>query len=341
MHFSPSVSFIIPVYNSERVLPQCLAAIQEQDYPMERVEIIIADGGSTDNTLQIAREFGVHQILPNPLKTGEAGKAVGARAARHEILAFVDSDNYLEGSQWLNRMVAAFQDPDIVASEPLFYTYRREDPSITRYCALMGMNDPFCYFIGNYDRYNAITGKWTELPIEQEDRGDYLKLELGDSMLPTIGANGFLIRREVLLAATFEPYLFDIDILSELAHNSPVSMAKVKIGIIHFFADSFRAVLRKQHRRIEDYLYYRHQGMRRYTWNRIPRSKLLLFIGATLTVFPLIVDVLRGFRKKPDSAWWWHVPMCWATLGIYSWGVVQGIISPPQNIKDRSDWQGT
>ncbi|MFV9630873.1 MAG: hypothetical protein ACNYWM_07390 [Methanosarcinales archaeon] len=58
------------------------------------------------------------------------------------------------------------------------YTYRQEDGIITRYCALMGMNDLLCFFMGNYDRMNLITGKWTEMPVDEEDMGDYLKLDL-------------------------------------------------------------------------------------------------------------------------------------------------------------------
>jgi len=50
----PAVS-ITPTYNSERTLQDCLESIKHQDYP--DVEIIIADGGSTDSTLEIARNY--------------------------------------------------------------------------------------------------------------------------------------------------------------------------------------------------------------------------------------------------------------------------------------------
>jgi len=48
--------------------------IKNQDYQGE-VEIIIADSGSTDNTLEIARKY-TNKIYQNPLKTGEVGKAM-------------------------------------------------------------------------------------------------------------------------------------------------------------------------------------------------------------------------------------------------------------------------
>ncbi len=99
----PKVSVVIPTYNSERTLQDCLESIKHQDYP--DVEIIIADDGSTDSTLEIARKY-TNNIYQNPLKTGEAGKAVGVKWARGEIIALIDSDNILPTRDWLTRMTA-------------------------------------------------------------------------------------------------------------------------------------------------------------------------------------------------------------------------------------------
>ena len=78
---APSVSVVIPTLNAARYLEECLGAVRGQEYA-GGVEIIIVDAGSTDRTLEIAGRFGVDRILENPLNTGEAGKAVGFRAAR-------------------------------------------------------------------------------------------------------------------------------------------------------------------------------------------------------------------------------------------------------------------
>ena len=134
--FLPSISIVIPTYNSEKFLPLCLQSINNQDYPKDKLEIIIIDGGSTDCTINIAREFKVTKILYNPLRTGEAGKALGVKAAKNEIIAFIDSDNILDGKDWLRRMVEPFRDKEIVGTEPLYYSYRKTDRYIIRYCAL-------------------------------------------------------------------------------------------------------------------------------------------------------------------------------------------------------------
>ena len=119
MKNKPSISIIIPTLNAGTVLDKCLASIRKQDYPAKKIELIIADAGSNDDTLKIAERHGIDKILDNPLKTGEAGKAVGVSTASNEIIALIDSDNILDGPDWLARMTAPFLDPELIASEPL------------------------------------------------------------------------------------------------------------------------------------------------------------------------------------------------------------------------------
>lgn len=321
----PSISIVTPVYNSEKVLGSCLQSIREQDYPKDKIEIIIIDGGSTDKTLDIARRFKVDKILPNPLITGEAGKAVGVEAASNEIIALIDSDNVLDGKDWLRRMVEPFSDPEIAGSEPLYYTYRKEDTLINRYCALLGMNDPLCLYLGNYDRYSYLTGKWTGMNISAVKKDGYLQLELESKNIPTIGANGFLVRRDSLLKTTYKPYLFDIDIVYQLVENGRRRFAKVEIGIIHLFAHRTRDFIKKQRRRIQDYLYFKKKNMRRYPWQQTNTKGLVKFILFTIFVLPLVFDSLHGYIKIRDRAWFFHPIACWITLWECGLGRIIGI----------------
>ena len=313
----PSISIVIPTYNSERTLAQCLESIVGQDYPREKIEIIIADGGSKDKTLEIAEKFKVDKILHNPLRTGEAGKAVGLEAAKNEIMLFQDSDNILDRRDWLRKMVEPFGDLSIVGAEPLYYTYRKEDSLITRYCALLGMNDPLCLYLGNYDRYSYVTGKWTTLLVKTVDNGNYLLLELDERNIPTIGANGFLVRAEALKKVDSKPYLFDIDAVYQLIRMGQNNFAKVKIGIVHLFAGDVGTFMRKTYRRISDYLFYEKQRMRKYPWKRLSRLRLLNFALYTLLMIPIVRDSVKGYKKRPDRAWFFHLLACPLTSIIY------------------------
>jgi glycosyltransferase involved in cell wall biosynthesis len=322
-----SVSILIPTLNAGRVLEECLQSIGEQHYPKEMVEIIVADGGSTDNTLEIARRY-TDKIYPNPLKTGEAGKAVALKHAAGEIVALIDSDNILPSRDWLRQMMDPFETEEIVGAEPIEYTYRKKDGYITRYCALMGMNDPLCLFTGNYDRHNTITGKWTEMPVAVEDKGNYLEITLNEKRLPTIGANGFLIRRTHLQRASVEDYLFDIDVVYELALQGQNRYAKVKTGIVHLFSGDLLTFARKQRRRIDDYSHYNKAHLRKYPWGGLDKRRLVKFLAYCLLGLPLARQSLVGYIRKPDPAWLFHPVACWTTLSIYGMGSLRSLVRP-------------
>jgi len=313
----PSVSVLIPTLNAARVLEKCLRSLSRQRYPKAKTEVIIADGGSTDDTLSIARKFGA-KIVENPLKTAEAGKAVALSEAKNELVLLMDSDNVLPQKDWLSRMTAPFEDIEILGSEPWEYTYRKKDSLVNRYCALIGANDPYCYFVGNYDRKSVLSGKWTGLNLWQEDKGDYLKVRMGRGLLPTVGANGVIWRTGTLKKAVGDVgYVFDTDIPYVIARQKPFFFAKVKVGIIHLYCHQINDFYRKQKRRAKDFYYMRAQKIRKATFQKKLGGQLYFTIS-TLLVLPLIFQSIKGYLKKPDSAWFFHPWFCLTTLWIYS-----------------------
>lgn len=332
----PTISILIPTLNAGKVLDICLESIRKQSYPSEKIEIIIADGGSTDNTLDIAKKYGA-KIYKNPLKTGEAGKAVALKYAKGELIALIDSDNILPQNDWFNKMVAPFENKDIFGSEPLEYTWRKEDGYITRYCALIGMNDPLCLFLGNYDRINLISNKWTEIPLETKDKNGWLEVELPKGVLPTIGANGTILRKSIFNDIEVGDYLVDIDIIYNLVQKGKNKFAKVKIGIVHLYCGSnLGTFARKQKRRIKDFLFLKKEKVRTYPWNKTNKKGLVKFVIYCLTVLPLFAQMIKGYLRKRDRAWLFHPVACWITLYIYSLGAVQSIFK--NEALSRKNW---
>ena len=72
----PQVTIIMPTFNAERTIRLALESIRSQEYPQEFVEILVIDGGSTDQTLQIAKEWDA-RILVNPQQQQEYAKHIG------------------------------------------------------------------------------------------------------------------------------------------------------------------------------------------------------------------------------------------------------------------------
>lgn len=87
----PFVSVIIPVRNEELNLRRVLPSIRRIDYPKDRYEILVVDGGSTDGTKKVAQSFHA-KLLHNPKGIRSAACNIGIQAAKGEYIAFTDAD---------------------------------------------------------------------------------------------------------------------------------------------------------------------------------------------------------------------------------------------------------
>ena len=334
------ISFIIPTLNAASVLETCLKAIKKQTLASSKYEIIIADGGSTDNTIKIAKKYKA-KIFKNPLKTAEAGKAVGVKNANGKYIALIDSDNIIPTKKWLETNLNILEkNNDLIGIEPLFFTYRPKAGFIERYSALTGVNDPYAFVSGVYDRKNYINFKWTGLKIDQIDKGKYIKIKLKpDSSIPTIGANGTIFRTDFLKKNLTSDYLFDIDIIARFLskHKKTIYFAKVKQGIIHTFCESsIKKFIRKQNRRITDYFYY--QNLREFNWSQTNKLGIIGFIVYILLIIPMFFDTFRGFIHKPDKAWFFHPIACVITLYLYTINTIKNKFGLLKQL-DRQKWQ--
>src|ERR1039457_7538095 len=91
----PFVSLVMSLRNEENFLPRSLAAVEEQDYPKDRYELIAVDGGSTDHSVEILRAFR-SSVSHTTLASGKnltipAAMNLGIRAARGDIIVKLDA----------------------------------------------------------------------------------------------------------------------------------------------------------------------------------------------------------------------------------------------------------
>ena len=103
----PSVSVVIPVYNGERTIRQCLDALLQVSYPQDRLEIIVVDNNSTDGTPDIVAEYPVTLIYERNKQTSYAARNAGIQRAAGDIVAFTDADCVADPG-WLEALVQPF-----------------------------------------------------------------------------------------------------------------------------------------------------------------------------------------------------------------------------------------
>lgn len=93
----PKISIIIPVYNAEKYLYDCLDSLINQT--LKNTEIICIDDGSTDNSYEILCEYAAKDnrfiILQQENKGAGAARNKGMEIAKGEFLAFLDADDFL------------------------------------------------------------------------------------------------------------------------------------------------------------------------------------------------------------------------------------------------------
>ncbi|PIR02418.1 MAG: glycosyl transferase family 2 [Candidatus Nealsonbacteria bacterium CG_4_9_14_0_2_um_filter_37_38] len=117
------LSIIIPTLNEEVYLPLLLKSIKEQSF--NDYEIIVADGGSEDKTVEIAKAYGC-KIVSGGLPA--KGRNEGAKAAGGEIFLFMDADNIYLPPNFFEKLLEEFNQRNLkVATFPIYPDGNRFD----------------------------------------------------------------------------------------------------------------------------------------------------------------------------------------------------------------------
>jgi hypothetical protein len=109
----PLVSILTPSYNQSRFLPDCLRSVREQTY--QRIEHIVMDGGSTDDTLSVLQQAPESVTWESRPDSGQANALNRAFSkSSGEIIGWVNSDDaYYEPTVVANVVEAFIKNPDV------------------------------------------------------------------------------------------------------------------------------------------------------------------------------------------------------------------------------------
>lgn len=120
------VSIIVPVYNSEKYLKDCLDSLVNQT--LQEIEIIAIDDNSTDNSLNILKEYEIKypsivKVFHNEKNLGQsATRNKGIQIAKGEYIGFLDSDDYINYAmyQTMYEGAKAYNNPEVITTGLLF-----------------------------------------------------------------------------------------------------------------------------------------------------------------------------------------------------------------------------
>jgi len=121
----PKVTIIIPAFNEEKGIATTIESALNIDYPKKKLEIIVVDDGSKDNTYKIALQYKNKGIKVFTKPNGGKGTALnlGISKAKGKIIVTMDADNTHVKPEALKQMVAYFSNPDVVCVAPVMAVY--------------------------------------------------------------------------------------------------------------------------------------------------------------------------------------------------------------------------
>lgn len=147
----PVVSIIVPCYNSRKYIDDCIHSLLEQTIGIDRMELLFVDDCSTDNTVEVLKQY--EKKYPKQIgvilceKNGRQGTArnIGLQYATGKYVCFVDSDDWIrkDALECLVRIAEESQ------SEIVQFRYQGK----TEYSEDDGMLDNIDYTLYNFDSY--------------------------------------------------------------------------------------------------------------------------------------------------------------------------------------------
>lgn len=117
------LSFVIPAFNEERYLADCIESILKQTEGLEEItEIIVVNNASDDGTREVALRYPQVRLVDEPRKGLTFARQAGFLASRGSLIANVDADSRLTAG-WVDRVLQVFEaNPKLAAlSGPLVY----------------------------------------------------------------------------------------------------------------------------------------------------------------------------------------------------------------------------
>ncbi|MBI3878698.1 MAG: glycosyltransferase family 2 protein [Verrucomicrobia bacterium] len=305
----PKISVITPTRNARALLENLLQSVARQDYPRDRIELLISDARSTDGTRELAAKFGATVMDDNGSDMEEAKRIALARATGDYVL-FADADNEFTHADFFRLAVAGLEkNPQALGVE----SYYLASPKMSSFCAYitatLHISDPIAWLMTVRPRLVATDGeveRWT--------------LPEGTFAYP-LGANGFLFRRADLEAAKAREQFQDTHVAMHLMRAGKREWLRLRgRGVHHYYVqDLLPGFLHKRRRAIAHY--FNVQKKTGANWSREkPRVPAWLACLYAVTVIGPLYHTVTGLARTGDRRWLWHTPACFVSALGTVWG---------------------
>ncbi|MFA6446263.1 MAG: glycosyltransferase [Candidatus Paceibacterota bacterium] len=326
----PKITFIVPTLNAEAFLPSCLSSIRNQNYPQKQIEIIIADGGSTDKTKLIAHNYSA-KILPNKRIYQEYGKTEASKKAKGSLLFYVDADNVLSTKNFVASVVSVYlKHPEVMGFLPQTIPAPDSNP-IDRYLGYL-FTDPFTWFIY---KNSANPKDFHKAYKPLYSSSEYELYRFPKHRIPLFGlAQGVATNRQ-FIRGTFD---YADDILSgiKLIRQGGIVAYIPKATLYHYHIKNYGQFIQKYRWRVQNNFSknIKDTGLvsRLSYLSSMQKFRIVLFLPYALSiVFPLIDSLLLTVRYR-DKVMLYHLIISYTLAWIIIIERIRNLFCPKPRI---------
>lgn len=310
------LTIIMPTYNSENTIRFSLESIKKQSFGTDEIECLVIDGGSTDSTLEIAREYPFVKILFNPDKVPEIAKLIGFNNALGKYVMKMDSDEELESVDAIsNRLKAfeAFPDSHIIVANELKPAGKGISNKYSNCCG-----DPFSFFI--YNPKKTIIETYSKNIVKHKDMAYLLKFDQNEVRPIADGGTTTFDREYILINCDADR--IDVAYIASVSDKiMDLSGACVSIkndNILHHSRGSLKGYLKKIKFRIINNIFAPSESGCSNRQVSTGYKKYLFPFYVISFVLPFIDSLKLTVRYKSFS-FMLHIFYCWYAIIMISW----------------------
>jgi glycosyltransferase involved in cell wall biosynthesis len=295
-----SFTFVLPALNAAGELyERALSSIRAQDYPQELVEIIVADGGSTDTTRDDAARHGA-RVIENPNRLAEWGVKEGMLASTADVVVVFAADNELIGPNWLARVARLFTEDDELAAVYGRLASGDDDPALNKYVALI-QSEPLNWFLNrNLDDYLAASPPGAD---------GFSRFDVDPGRPVIWGANGLAVRRAWALPVwKRDGYVADVDAFHAMVRAGHSRVAYSPGAFVYHHQVATLGDLRRKWRRNATQHLVSQSATRDLDWVLVSGFRRRAVLWGIYSVIPVFstADALRRAVRDRSVYWLYH-----------------------------------
>jgi len=310
MEKMPKISIVLCVYNGERTLDEFFKALFAQDYPSEKIEILVVYGKSDDNTLDIIKNYQKKhsniKIINNPKRFNMgkgAGLDIGTQKATGEFIAIIDQDNILVQKDWLKNMINIMVKNKEITGVQSRLTIP-DGTIIDKYLNAIGIEDPFAI---PYSLNAQIVLNPKKFYFDNELES-YI-YEVNKENFYYAGSNGFIIRKDKI--KEIGGWYQDIDNFYKMASKNWKIATPKNIKLHHKTSTNLWHFLSKRSFYIKHYIVENYEG-REFYWINFKKNsamqnmKFIRTVVFNLIIIPGLIKGISMAIKEKKKFWLIH-----------------------------------